>query len=151
MISPAELQDLMGKWWLNYDEGNFDVLGELLTDDVRFTCRTDSEEVAWAEFVRADLSGRDDVMEWQVDHRLNSPYPLRHNGANVHFTGDREGDAPFAMYVDVTHVVDQMPASIPGGVVRGKVRQLSEGLRICEFGMVLDTMTSQTFSEVRAS
>jgi len=151
VISPAELQDLMGKWWLNYDEGNFDVLGELLTDDVRFTCRTDSEEVAWAEFVRADLSGRDDVMEWQVDHRLNSPYPLRHNGANVHFTGDREGDAPFAMYVDVTHVVDQMPASIPGGVVRGKVRQLSEGLRICEFGMVLDTMTSQTFSEVRAS
>lgn len=151
MISPAELQDLMGKWWLNYDEGNFDVLEQLLTEDVRFTCRTDSDEVAWAEFVRADLSGRDDVMAWQVDHRLNSPYPLRHNGANVHFTGDREGDAPFAMYVDVTHVVDQMPASIPGGVVRGKVRQLSEGLRICEFGMVLDTMTSQTFSEVRPS
>ena len=69
MISPAELQDLMGKWWLNYDEGNFDVLEQLLTEDVRFTARTDSDEVAWAEFVRADLHGRADVMAWHIDHR----------------------------------------------------------------------------------
>ncbi len=149
MISPAELQDLMGKWWLNYDEGNFDVLEQLLTEDVRFTARTDSDEVAWAEFVRADLHGRADVMAWHIDHRLNSPYPLRHNGANVHFTGDRDGDAPFAMYVDVTHIVDEMPASLPGGIVRGRVRQEGDRLRICELGIVLDAMSSPTLSAIR--
>ena len=32
MIEPAELQDLVARWWWNYDEGNFDVLKGLLTD-----------------------------------------------------------------------------------------------------------------------
>ena len=26
MIQPAEVQDLVARWWWNYDEGNFDVL-----------------------------------------------------------------------------------------------------------------------------
>ena len=42
VIEPAAVQDLVGRWWWNYDEGNFDVLAGLLTDDVHFSCRTDT-------------------------------------------------------------------------------------------------------------
>ena len=56
MIDPAALANLLGTWWFNYDEGNFDVLATLLTDDIHFTCRTDTDTVAWAEFARADAA-----------------------------------------------------------------------------------------------
>ena len=75
VIGPAEVQDVLGKWWWNYDEGHFDVLADLLTEDVHFTCRTDTDAVAWAEFARADMNGRDTVMYWQTEHRRASPYP----------------------------------------------------------------------------
>jgi hypothetical protein len=144
------LADLLGKWWFNYDEGNFEVLAELLTDDVHFTCRTDTDTVAWAEFARADVSGRDTMMRWQTAHRRDSPYPLRHHGTNVHIVEQRRDDeATFASYIHVTQVVDEAPVSIPGGIVRGVVRQAADGLRISELEIVLDTMTSDVFSAVR--
>ncbi len=150
MISAAALHDLMGKWWFNYDEGNFEVMDQLLTDNVRFTCRTDSDDVSWAEFARADVQGRDAVMEWQVDHRRNSPYPLRHHGANAHVVEQLGGEASFAMYINVTQVMNEMPSSLPGGIVRGTVRQVGEDLLIASMDVVLDTMTSEPFSAVRS-
>jgi hypothetical protein len=150
MVDPAALADLLGRWWFNYDEGNFAVLASLLTDDIHFTCRTDTGTVAWAEFARADVSGRDAVMTWQIEHRRNSPYPLRHHGTNVHIVEPRDGEAAFASYIHVTQVVNEAPASIPGGVVRGTVRETADGLRISELVVVLDTMTSDVFSSVRA-
>ena len=81
----------------------------LLTDDVHFSCRTDTGTTDYEEFVRADYTGRDAVMAWQTDHRLHSPYPLRHNGTNVHIVS-RDGDeAAFSSYILVTAIV--------GGVV----------------------------------
>ena len=150
VIEPAAVADLLARWWFNYDEGNFDVLAGLLTDDVHFTCRTDTDTVAWAEFARADVSGRDAVMAWQTEHRRNSPYPLRHNGSNAHIVDQRDGEATFASYIHVTHVVNEMPASVPGGIVRGVVRREAGDLRISELHVVLDTMTSDVFSTVRA-
>ena len=146
MIQPAELQDLMGSWWFNYDEGEFDALAALLTSDCHFTVRTDTDTVAWAEFARADVRGRDAVMTWQTQHRLDSPYPLRHHGTNLHVVESGEREASFASYIHVTHVVDEMPAGIPGGIVRGVVRAEPAGLRLAELHVVLDTMTSQPLS-----
>ena len=57
MIATANVQDLVAQWWLNYDEGNFDVLAGLLTDDVHFSCRTDTGTTDYEEFVRADVRG----------------------------------------------------------------------------------------------
>jgi hypothetical protein len=150
VIDPAVLADLLGKWWFNYDEGHFDVLAGLLTDDVHFTCRTDTDTVAWAEFARADVSGRDAVMAWQTEHRRNSPYPLRHNGSNAHIVEQRDGEATFASYIHVSQVVNETPVNIPGGIVRGAVRQEAGGLRISELAVILDTMTSDVFSAVKA-
>jgi hypothetical protein len=149
MIDPAALADVLARWWFNYDEGNFDVLTNLLTEDVHFTCRTDTDTVAWAEFARADMSGRDTVMRWQTAHRRDSPYPLRHHGTNVHIVEGRENEATFASYIHVTQVANESPVSIPGGVVTGAVRLEPDALRISELHVVLDTMTSDVFANVR--
>jgi 3-phenylpropionate/cinnamic acid dioxygenase small subunit len=148
MIEPAAVQDLIGAWWFNYDEGDFDALTAMLTEDCHFTVRTDTNTVAWAEFARADISGRDEVMAWQTEHRLASPYPLRHHGSNLHIVEASGNDASFASYIHVNHVVDEMPAPIPGGVVRGVVRAEPDRLRLAELHVVLDTMTSQPMSAV---
>ena len=150
MIDSAALADLLGKWWFNYDEGNFDVLSGLLTEDVHFTCRTDTDTVAWAEFARADVRGRAATMAWQTEHRRNSPYPLRHNGSNAHIVEQRGDEATFASYIHVTQVVNEAPVSLPGGIVTGAVRKEGDGLRISKLAVVLDTMTSDVFSAVRA-
>jgi SnoaL-like domain len=149
VIDAAAVVDLLGRWWFNYDEGNFDVLTGLLTDDMHFTCRTDSDAVAWAEFARADVSGRDVVMQWQTEHRRNSPYPLRHHGTNVHIVEQHNDEATFASYIHVTQIANESPVAIPGGVVTGTVRVTAGELRIAAMHVVLDTMTSDVFANVR--
>ena len=62
-IDGAAVHELLGRWWFNYDEGNFDVLAELLTEDAHFTCRTDTGTTDYEEFVRSDLRGRAEVMD----------------------------------------------------------------------------------------
>ena len=141
MIEPGAVQDLVARWWWNYDEGNFDVLASLLTEDAHFSCRTDSGTTDYEEFVRADVTGRDAVMGWQTDHRLNSPDPLRHNGSNVRVVAEDGEEPSFRSYILVT--------AIEGGVVvqstalgSGRVRRDGETLVLAELEVVLDTKES---------
>ena len=146
MIEPAELQDLVGRWWWNYDEGNFDVLSSLLTDDAHFSCRTDTGTTEYEEFVRADYSGRDAVMAWQTDHRLHSPYPLRHNGTNVHIVEQSDDGATFSSYIFVSQIVAGV-SPLSTGIVNGRVRRVGDALLLAELEVVLDTMDSKPFTD----
>jgi len=146
MIEPAAIQDLVSRWWFNYDEGNFKVLAELLTEDVHFSCRTDSGATDYEEFVRADYRGRDAVMAWQTDHREHSPYPLRHNGTNVHVVEQRGNEATFSSYIFVSQIVGGV-SPLSTGIVNGAVRVEGDALRISELEVVLDTMESKPFNE----
>jgi hypothetical protein len=146
-IDVAEAQELVGRWWFNYDEGRFDVLTGLLTDDVHFTCRTDTGATDYEEFVRADLAGRDDVMAWQRQHRLDSPYPLRHNGTNVHIVERRGGEADFCSYIFVTQITEGV-SNLSTGIVTGTVRRAPDGLRLAALHVALDTMTSKPLREL---
>src|SRR5438874_1543777 len=112
----------MAGWWFSYDEGHFDFLAAHLTDDAHFMCRTDTGMTDWEDFVRADVRGRDTFIEWQSQHRLDSPYPLRHHGTNVHVVEQRGDEATFASYIHVTQIVDGQVSPIPGGIVNGTVR-----------------------------
>lgn len=145
MIEPAALQNLIARWWWSYDQGHLDFLGSHLTDDAHFVCRTDTGEAEWEDFVRADLRGRDAYMAWQSQHRLESPYPLRHHGTNVHIVEQRGDEATFASYIHVTHTVDGQVAHLPGGMVNGAVRLVDGELRISELEVVLDTIDSGLF------
>jgi hypothetical protein len=146
MIEPAAIQDLVSRWWWNYDEGNFKVLAELLTGDVHFSCRTDSGATDYEEFVRADYRGRDAVMAWQTDHREHSPYPLRHNGTNVHVVEQRANEATFSSYIFVSQIVGGV-SPLSTAIVNGAVRVEDDALRISALEVVLDTMESKPFNE----
>jgi SnoaL-like domain len=146
MIGVAEIQDLVGKWWCNYDEGDFAMLDTLLTDDAHFSCRTDTGTTDYEEFVRADLRGRGAVMTWQTDHRSNSPYPLRHNVANVHLVEQRGDEAEFKSYIYVTHIAGGV-APLSSAMVRGTVRRVGDAVLIAELAVILDTRESVVFAK----
>ncbi len=146
MIDAAAVQDLVARWWWNYDEGNFKVLTELLTDDVHFSCRTDSGTTDYEEFVRADYTGREAVMAWQTDHRLHSPYPLRHNGTNVHIVEQRGDEATFASYIFVSQIVGGV-SPLSTAIVNGRVRREGGTLLLADLEVVLDTMESKPLNE----
>jgi ketosteroid isomerase-like protein len=145
MSDSSEVIDLVGRWWFNYDEGNFDVLTSLLTEDAHFTCRTDTGTTDYEEFVRADYRGRDAIMAWQTEHRLNSPYPLRHMGVNVHVTGSRDVERTFSSYLFVTHVVDGQIANLSTAIVTGAARVDGGEALLSALHVALDTQSSVVF------
>jgi hypothetical protein len=149
VIEPAALHELLHRWWWSYDEGHFDVLQSLIAPDIHFTCRTDTGTTDFEEFVRADVRGTADFMAWQSEHRANSPYPLRHNGTNAHIVHDDGDRATFASYIFVTQMVAGAVSNLSTAVVHGAVVATDAGLRLAELHVVLDTMDSVVFSEVR--
>jgi hypothetical protein len=146
MIDIADVHEVVGKWWWNYDAGNFDLLAGMLTDDVHFACRTDTGTTPYEAFVRADIRGRDAVMAWQTEHRTNSPYPLRHNGTNVHVVERRDDEAHFSSYILVTQIVGGV-APLSTGIVNGAVRRVGDALLLAELEVVLDTRESVVFAQ----
>jgi len=147
MIGIAEIQELIGRWWWSYDEGRFDVLASLLTADAHFSCRTDTGATDFEEFVRADVHGRDAIMAWQTDHRVNSPYPLRHNGSNTHVVARRGDDADFSSYIHVTQITAAGVTNLSSAIVNGTVRRVGDALCIADLEVVLDTRESVLFSQ----
>ena len=114
---------------------------------MRFSCRTDTGTTDFEEFVRIDVTGRDDAMAWQTDHRINSPYPLRHNGTNIHVVEQGDDAATFASYIFVTHIVEGAVANLSSAIVNGAVSVEDGDVRIARLEVVLDTMHSVLFSE----
>ena len=148
-IDPVAAQQLVAHWWSAYDEAEFDVLADLLDDDATFRCRTDTGTTDFEDFVRAEAHGRDQIMKWQTQHRIDSPYPLRHHATNFHLTGADADEAGFRHYLAVTQVQDVFPTPVPGGVVNGAIRRQDDGtLRIADLEVVLDTMTSVPLREL---
>jgi hypothetical protein len=141
---------LLARWWFAYDAGEFELLTELLDQDAHFQCRTDTGTTSFEDFVRAESNGRDEIMRWQTEHRLDSPFPLRHNITNFHLTG-HDGDlVRFRHYLSVTQVKDVMPVPVPGGVVEGALRSRDGVTRIADLVVVLDTMDSVPLRELRS-
>lgn len=148
-ITTADAQEVVSRWWFNYDNGNFDVLPSMLTEDTSLRVRSDSGATDFEEFVTASVDGRDDVAAWHVQHRRDSPYPLRHNGTNFHMTGRGPDSLEFASYIYVTQVQDVLPSGLSSAVVTGTIRREGDELRIAAMNIVLDMTTSVTFSDVR--
>ena len=146
MIDLPAVQNLLTSWWFDYDQGDFDVWPGYFTSDARFSCRSDSGTTAFEEFVTADVDGRDAVLAWQEDHRRNSPYPLRHNGTNVHISGTSGDEATFRSYLFVTHVVGGAVANLSSGLCLGTVREEDGALRLAELRVILDCTSSELFS-----
>jgi SnoaL-like domain len=141
----VDVQSLLAGWWFDYDQGNFDAWPAYFAEDAHFSCRSDSQATAFEEFVTADIRGRDKVLAWQREHRTQSPYPLRHNGTNVHLDSTNEGRATFRSYIFVTHVVGGGIAPLSSGMCLGAVRFEAGALRVSDLRLMLDFTDSQVF------
>jgi hypothetical protein len=138
----ADVAELLGRWWVEYDEGHFDALAALLTEDAHFTCRTDTGKTEYEQFVRADCRGREAVVGWQTRHRLDSPYPLRHMALNLHLTGRSQGDTRFRCYLFVTQIAGGRVSNLSTGIVTGAARVEAGMARLSALHVVLDTADS---------
>jgi hypothetical protein len=145
VVDAAAVQNLLMSWWYDYDQGNFDAWPDYFTGDAHFSCRTDSGQTDFEEFVRADVKGRDEVLAWQIDHRKNSPYPLRHNGTNIHVTSSTTDSADFRSYIFVTHIVEGGVANLSSAIVLGSARVEEGRLRLADLRVILDTTSSELF------
>lgn len=146
MIDLGAVQQLVASWWFDYDQGRFDVFPGYFTADAHFTCRSDSGQTAFEEFVTTDVRGRDELVAWQVAHRSNSPYPLRHNGTNVHLTARRDGEVDFRSYLFVTQIVDGAVSNLSTGICLGTAREEDGVLQLAALRVILDFTTSEVFS-----
>jgi hypothetical protein len=89
-------------------------------------------------------------MAWQTDHRAKSPYPLRHLGANIHITTQREDESDFASYIFVTHVTAAGVTNLSSAIVHGTVRRAGAEVLIAALEVILDTRESVVFSDAFA-
>jgi 3-phenylpropionate/cinnamic acid dioxygenase small subunit len=151
MIQPSDAVQLLTKWWFAYDNALFDEWPEMWSSEAHFSCRTDTGQTAYEEFVNADVRGRDEVLAWQTDHRVNSPHPLRHNGTNVHLTRADDTTADFRSYIWVTQILGGSPSPLSTAIVHGSLVLEGGELRISDLNVVLDTEDSTVLAEKQAA
>jgi hypothetical protein len=147
MIQPADAQQLISKWWFAYDNALFDEWPAMWTNDAHFSCRSDTGQTAFEEFVTADAQGRDAVLAWQTDHRLHSPHPLRHGGENVHLVDPGESTSAFRSYIRVSQIVGGAVSHLSTGIVHGSLAVEDGVLKIADLNVVLDTEDSTVLAE----
>ena len=147
MVDLSAVQNLVAGWWFDYDQGNFDAWSDYFTADAHFSCRSDSGQTDFEDFIRADVTGREAVVAWQIQHRRDSPYPLRHNGTNVHITTTRGEEADFRSYLFVTQIVGGGVANLASGQCLGTVRVEDGAVRIADLRVILDFTNSELFSD----
>lgn len=144
----TDVIQLVNSWWFHYDEWDPEVLRGLVIDDFAFTCRSDTGNTSYEEFIRIDTTGADEVMAWQGKHRLASPYPLRHNATNVVVGPLVDGEMTFKSYILVTKIVDGRPHALSSGIVKGSARGSDGGLLLASMDVVLDTRESDLYAAV---
>ena len=140
--------ELIHQWWFNYDEGHFDVLEQLLSDDCHLSSRTERGDHPHEEFIRSDSRGRGAALAWTKEHRRSSPYPLRHHAANVHVVAEHGEEIDLESYLFVTQIIDRRPSTLSSGLVHFTLVKTSDGYRIRRKEVVLDSIESAPFADV---
>ncbi len=139
------VRDFLSRYWFDYDEGNLGRIAALLTDDVHSSSRTDTGMHPHEEFIRSDEHGRNDAIAWMVDHRRNSPYPLRHNMTNIHIVAERDDEIDVAGYLMVTRIMNGRPDLMSTAISRFTLRLTADGYRVAFKETVLDSAESVEF------
>jgi len=147
MIDGFEAVDVLHRWYVNYDEARFDVLEGLVTEDAIFRSRSDTGKHPLESSFRCDVSGAQAALAWTRQHRLESPYPLRHNIANAYLVAQRGDEIDLETYMFVTTVVDGRPYPMSSALCRATVRKVGGTCRLAYKEVVIDTLTSEPLQE----
>jgi len=150
-ISFSEVQEFFGEFWFHYDSGHYDQLAVRFAEDARYISRSESGASPFEDVLAADLTGRDTIIGWLTEHREGSPYPLRHNGTNIHRTGT-DGDVTHVRsYIFVTQVANHVPFAVSSGVLETGIKRGPEGLVFTKFDLIMDTDNSVPFAEFKTA
>ncbi len=125
-ISLSEVQEFFGEFWFHYDSGHYDEIAVRFAEDANYISRSESGASPFEEVLAANLHGRDEIIGWLTEHREGSPYPLRHNGTNIHRTGT-DGDVTTSRsYMFVTQVANHVPFAVSSGVLETGIKRGAE-------------------------
>jgi hypothetical protein len=149
-ITLSELQEFIAGFWYLYDEAHYDDLAATYAEDVHYVTRSDSGVSPFEELMSPDIRGRDAVMAWLIEHRKESPYPLRHHATNVHRTASDGVVTKARFYILVNQIASFVPFAVSSGVVDVGVRRDASGLVFTDMEVVLDTQNSVLLSELTA-
>jgi hypothetical protein len=149
-ITLPELQEFIAGFWYHYDEAHYDELAASYAEDVHYLTRSDTGASPFEELMSPTLDGRDAVMEWLLEHREQSPYPLRHHATNVHRIGTDGEITRARFYIFVNQIANFVPFAVSSGLVNVAVRRGANGLEFTEMDVVLDTQNSVLLSELHA-
>jgi hypothetical protein len=150
-ISLSELQEFIAEFWFHYDEAHYDEVAAAHAEDVRYVTRSDSGASPFEELMSPELHGRDAMMRWLIDHRRDSPYPLRHHATNIHRTGTDGDVTRVRFYIFVNQIANFVPFAVSSGVMNAGVRRGANGLEFTDVEVVLDTTNSVNLSELTAT
>ncbi len=149
-ITLSELQEFIAGFWHLYDEARYEDLATTYAEDVHYVTRSDSGVSPFEELMSPEIRGRDAVMTWLIEHRNQSPYPLRHHATNVHRTGSDGVATKARFYILVNQIANFVPFAVSSGVVDVCVRREASGLVFTDMEVVLDTQNSVPLSELTA-
>lgn len=150
MIEEFKAIDAVSRWYVHYDEGRFELLDDLVTDDVESRSRSDAGTPASEDPIRSEAIGREAVLAWTREHRLESPYPMRHNLANAYIAAVRGNEIDVEAYMLVTLTRNGTPVPVSGGLLRATVRVVEGAYLLCRKEVVIDSIESVPLEQLRA-
>lgn len=150
-ISLSDVQEFIGEFWYHYDSGHYEQIARCFSDDAHYISRSESGNSPFEEVLAADLRGRDQIISWLTEHRETSPYPLRHNGTNIHRTGTEGAVTHVRSYIFVTQVANHVPFAVSSGVLETDVKWGPSGLMFTKFDLIMDTDNSVSLAEFKAA
>ena len=142
------VHELIHRYWFHYDEGHLDVIERLLHEDCHITSRTETGQHPYEEFIASDNQGREAAMAWTKDHRMHSPYPLRHNATNIFVTEERGDELEVESYLLVTQIIEQKPSPLSSGIVHWTLQRADDDYKVKSKDVVLDSITSGEFHTI---
>ncbi len=141
--------DALARWYVNYDEARFEVLEKLVTDDIVSRSRSDAGTEPSMDPIRSEAIGREAVLRWTREHRLESPYPMRHYITNAYVAAIRDDEIDIEAYLLVTLVQGRTPAPVSSGLLLATVRRVGEEYLLCRKEVVIDSIESTPLHEQR--
>lgn len=149
-ITLPEIQEFIASFWYHYDQGQFDVLGSYIAEELTYLSRSDSGNCPFEELLAAELSGGAATLAWLSKHRDENPYPLRHHATNIFRTGTDGQVTNVRFYLYVNQVTNNVPFDVSSGVVDVGIRRAGDNLVLTSMTVVLDAEDSIPFAEHRA-
>jgi SnoaL-like domain len=143
------IHEFVHRYWYHYDEGLLDVIATMTSDDCELRSRTERGDHPYEEFIASHSQGQEAAMAWTKQHRQFSPYPLRHQAANVFVAAERGEEVDVISYLFVTQIVDRSPSNLSTAVVTWTLRRGAEGsYQLVDQEVVLDSIESAAFESI---